>query len=390
MRIPSFDSILINVVYLSESATRLVSHCFQGEIVLSKSQTCLFQSTIVSLTLNQMAVAETIKMAGAIDSKYAITATLNCIGAKCDGTYQYTKVGKPIALRGSLSPAGVLSLTESGADGKPTGAFTGKMVQNKRFVGTWTNPKKDRSMPFLLANMNDSAALSNGLDGIIVSRATTSAVKKGGATDKATVAYPKVTQTPWGDPGLNAKVNAAISLKTVLKQSPEEFIEEVKSGNHWLNSIDYVVNYNKNNLLDIDFTMEGCGAYPSASVEHVLVDTSKGKSVSPSEAFTPEGVVSLKKILEKEMKEEMASTIKENKKNAEAEEMLAGIFGSAPTITTKDLLPFSVSDTGLTFICDWGFPHVALALEPDGKYFFPFSALKPFIKKTGPLGVFVK
>lgn len=347
----------------------------------------MFQSTILALALNQMAGAETIKMAGAIDSKYAITATLNCNGAKCDGTYQYTKVGKPIALRGSLSPAGVVSLTESGADGKTTGMFTGKMVQNKRFVGTWTSPKKDKSMPFLLANVNDSAALSNGIDGIILSRAITSVVKKGGITNKATVAYPKVTLTPWGDPVLNAKVNTAISLKAVLKQSPEEFIEEVKSGNHWLNSIDYVVNYNKNNLLDIDFTMEGCGAYPSASVEHVLVDTSKGKAVSPSEAFTPEGVVALKKILDKEMKEEIASTIKEK---SEEKETLTGIFGSSPPATTKELLPFSVSDEGLTFICNWGFPHVALALEPEGRYFFPFSALKSYIKKTGPLGIFVR
>lgn len=346
----------------------------------------LLPATLVGLICNA-ADAETIKMAGAIDSKYAISATLNCNGAKCDGTYQYTRVGKPIALRGSLSPAGILSLSESGSDGKSTGLFTGKMVQNKRFVGTWTNPKKDKAMPFLLANVNDSTALSNGIDGIILSLATTRAAKKGGLTDKATVNYPKVAQTPWGDPALNAKINTAISLKAVMKQSPEEFIEEVKSGNYWLNSIDYVVNYNKNNLLDIDFTMEGCGAYPSASVEHVLVDTSKGRSVSPSEAFTPAGTTALKKLIEKEMKEEVAATFKENPVEMDS---LKDIFDSAPKVTTKDLLPFSVSDKGLTFICDWGFPHAVLALEPEGKYFFPFSALKSYITRTGPLGIFVK
>lgn len=326
-------------------------------------------------------------MSGSIDSKFAISATLECNGTNCDGTYQYTGIGKPIPLRGTLSKTGALTLAEFGEGSKTTGTFSGKLRGNKCFSGTWSNPKKDKSMPFLLANVNDPSALNNGVDGIILSRATKSVAKTGGVSTKATLIYPVVMVKPWGDPAVNNKTNAAISLKRVLKQSAEDFIAAVKSGDNWLDSIDYVVDYNKNNLLSLDFTMEGCGAYPSASVEHVLVDTSTGKPVLASDAFTDAGRVALKALLEKEMRAEMASVLKEN---PDEKETLNGIFEYAPKLAVKELLPFSVSDAGLTFICDWGFPHVALALEPDGKYFIPFSRLRSYINKSGPLAVFVK
>ena len=51
---------------------------------------------------------------------------------------------------------------------------------------------------------------------------------------------------------------------------------------------------------------------------------------------------------------------------------------------------FPISDEGVTFYYDYGFPHVIQALAPDGQYFFKWAELKPFIKPDGLLARFVR
>ena len=58
--------------------------------------------------------------------------------------------------------------------------------------------------------------------------------------------------------------------------------------------------------------------------------------------------------------------------------------------TLENLDDFSISDKGITFQYDYGFAHAIQALQPDGTYFFTFAQLKPYIKKTGVFGQFVK
>jgi hypothetical protein len=49
---------------------------------------------------------------GAINNRYAIKMSLSIEGSKVSGSYYYVKVGKPIAVRGSLDNSGRLSLEE--------------------------------------------------------------------------------------------------------------------------------------------------------------------------------------------------------------------------------------------------------------------------------------
>ena len=50
----------------------------------------------------------------------------------------------------------------------------------------------------------------------------------------------------------------------------------------------------------------------------------------------------------------------------------------------------SIYGRGVTFYFDAGFPHVIQALEPDEEYFFSYAELRPYIKRNGPLAVFVR
>ncbi|MCI0524896.1 MAG: hypothetical protein L0Y75_06490 [Acidobacteria bacterium] len=56
----------------------------------------------------------------------------------------------------------------------------------------------------------------------------------------------------------------------------------------------------------------------------------------------------------------------------------------------ENLDDFSVNITGVTFLYDFGFPHVVKALEPSGRYFFSYEGLKQYIKRDGLLGVFIR
>ena len=57
---------------------------------------------------------------------------------------------------------------------------------------------------------------------------------------------------------------------------------------------------------------------------------------------------------------------------------------------TENLDDFSVGAKGITFLYDAGLPHVIKAFEPEGRYFFSYSELTPYLNRTGPLGQFIR
>ncbi|MEK7725522.1 MAG: hypothetical protein AAB336_14310 [Acidobacteriota bacterium] len=178
------------------------------------------------------------------------------------------------------------------------------------------------------------------------------------------------------------KIEAILSYEKTFDFKISEQIKD----EYWLDSCDYKVNFNKNNILDVELFMEGSGAYPSVSTKYLIVNTKSGTRVKPSDVFVNQsGLASMiKKAQAAEMKKE-GDRIKKDEPDFDPAEY----FNNAK-YTSENLWSFTVSDKGITFHYDYGFPHVALALQPDGNYFYKWSELKPFIKKDGLFGVFVK
>ena len=50
-----------------------------------------------------------------------------------------------------------------------------------------------------------------------------------------------------------------------------------------------------------------------------------------------------------------------------------------------DLNRFRLDEKGVTFVYDFGFPHVSEALEPSGEYFLSWEELRPYVEPGGPL-----
>lgn len=163
---------------------------------------------------------------------------------------------------------------------------------------------------------------------------------------------------------------------------------------HWLSSLDYVVKYNKHNILDLWLIMEGVGAYPDGLVKHFVFDTRTGNKVGIPDLFAAPRMPALLLKIREVMKRTEAEAFKESE---EVREMLEGYredqteFHLKPDqIDFKNLDGFTISDTGVTFLYDYSYPHVAQALEPSGEFFISYRELKPFIRRDGLLARFVR
>ena len=195
-----------------------------------------------------------------------------------------------------------------------------------------------------------------------------------------TVTYPKVSGLT---PALNKKVETTISYQGVLDLNLKEELGE----HQWLEDADYIVNYNKRGVLDITLSMEGSAAYPSTYNKTVVVDLKTGSRVRPQDLFV--NLNGLASMCRKAQKAEIAKSIETIKKENPDEQEPEWFFKDA-NFAVANLKEFSVSDRGVTFLYDYAFPHVALALQPDGRFFFNWRQLKSYIKQGGLLHQFVR
>ena len=203
---------------------------------------------------------------------------------------------------------------------------------------------------------------------------------------RALVTYPIVSGL--SDARVLRKVRAALDLKNVFDTSLAEYRQDA-----WLEELDFKVNYNKNQLLDITFWQTGTAAYPDTHHKHFTISLRTGDVLKAADVFEPASLYALAGLAHEKLRAEIGEMVKvvEEDPHLAAEDKpslkdaLAGLsFGVA------DLDNFMVGDRGLTFLYDAGFPHAVQALEPDGQYFFSYAQLAPYIRRGGPLGRFVK
>jgi hypothetical protein len=203
---------------------------------------------------------------------------------------------------------------------------------------------------------------------------------------RAVINYPVVSGI--ADREVLRKVRALLDLKNVFETSLEEYRED-----GWLTELTYRVNYNRNNILDITFTEEGAGAYPDTHEKHFAINLRTGEVIKAADAFEAEAFPRLVEMASAKLRAEAAAQLA-----AAAKEGDAGRGEDDPlrqqlrelTFGRENLDDFEVSDRGVTFLYDAGFPHVIQAYEPEGRYFFSYAQLRRYVRRGGPLGTFVK
>jgi len=198
---------------------------------------------------------------------------------------------------------------------------------------------------------------------------------------KATIHYPFVS-------GLRnqmvlRRVRSLLSIKNVFDTSLKEYRED-----NWLDEFDYEVNYNANYILDITFSVHGEGPYPDSHSRTIPIDLKTGTILKARDIFVEDKLGELAAAVNIKLKLEVAELIKTAKERDDADsiiELLADL-----KFEIKDLDDFSISQEGVIFLYEADLPHVYIGFEPEGRYLFPYSTLKSFIKPDSRLAQFVK
>jgi hypothetical protein len=199
------------------------------------------------------------------------------------------------------------------------------------------------------------------------------------AYKQATLRIPSITAGP--NATVLKQVQAAIDPKNVLGESVKELETEFKSTG-WLSSVTYQVDYNKNSIVQLTYTKEGVGAYPSTFKFYVAVDLQTGRVVKVADLFTPEGLEKVADSINQSMQKRIQTAIAKNaNQDTDLKSRLSG-----KQFQVENLNTFVIGEKGITFIYDFDFPHVIQALAPDGKFFLSYTELQPFLKPIGRLG----
>jgi hypothetical protein len=182
-------------------------------------------------------------------------------------------------------------------------------------------------------------------------------------------------------PALSQKITASISPIKVLEINLKEEIGEYQ----WLEEADYKILFNQQGVLCVELWMTGTAAYPDSVTKTVVVDITKGARLGVTDVL--KDLEKLVPLVKKKQRAEITAATKEMKSDPDAkpEELF-----SETNFTVEDFKDFAIDATGVTFMYDYGFPHVLEALQPEGKYHFAWAELKPFIRSDGLLARFVR
>lgn len=201
----------------------------------------------------------------------------------------------------------------------------------------------------------------------------------------AVVIYPVVSGLT--NPLVLRRVRSLLTFKNIFDYSLDDYRNDA-----WLSEFDYLVNHNGNYLLDITFTQSGMAAYPDEHSKHFLINLKDGSLVKASEVFEPSKLAALAAMVDSKLQTELKQMANENASmndmEASDKESLKDAHRNL-RFEVENLDEFSVGRKGITFLYDAGFPHVIKAFEPEGRYFFSYSELKPYIKRNGSLRQFV-
>jgi hypothetical protein len=199
---------------------------------------------------------------------------------------------------------------------------------------------------------------------------------------RATVSYPVISGL--SNPVVLRRVRSVLEFKNIFDSSLEEYRDDT-----WLTDFSYQIDYNRNYILDITFTQSGVGAYPDENTRHFLIDLRDGRIIKRSDAFVASKLEELASLVDAQLQKELKEIAKEN--TGSTSEYMESLASQGDLkFAARNLDDLSVGTTGITFLYDAGFPHVIKAFQPTGAYFFSYSQLKPYIKRDGPLGQFVK
>lgn len=175
-----------------------------------------------------------------------------------------------------------------------------------------------------------------------------------------------------GDMAVGA-MNDALSWEAVTGESFGETIDVYTRMQRGHTGSDFTVNYNAGGILDITVLVEFLGAYPSTGYRHFCFDVSTGRAVRFPNLLRPGGGEALVGVLDSMLQVNIAAEA--------ADSLLEPGMYEGYVFRVENLESFSISEHGVWFHYDFGFPHALKAAEPDGELFIPAGLVVPMLSE---------
>ena len=170
-----------------------------------------------------------------------------------------------------------------------------------------------------------------------------------------------------------------LDIKKILKRDSDD----------GLINLDYEVTYNRNNLLSINITLEGCGAYCSNTTYFFNFDLISSKSLKLNDFILTSRLDDFREKVMSDKNRFLKSYLDEEKKICLSEEGL-GIetFDNIAEMVQNDcmnalnLTEWKISLTSIEFNEPCSFAHAIRSQEPDYKLEYHFKDIASFLSEN--------
>jgi hypothetical protein len=315
-------------------------------------------------------------------------------GDRLTGTYFYPKVGKNIALSGTVDKSGNVDLRESDESGKETGIFKGKWKPATdspdpnltAIEGKWSKPDGSKETAFQVSQqpIEFTAAV----------RVTPKVIKE---TNKEKfyaidAEYPQIE----GDARFEKFNREARGLitKDVAAFKVGQTSEESETGNDNVLAdeartstldIGYEIRYATDDLISVEFsegTYEAGAAHGNSNTTVLNYDVKNGKKLALADLFNPNS--KYLSVISAYCIKDLRDRSKKDKDAMLDEEMMKS--GASPRADNYDAVAITKKGLWVTFD-----PYQVAAYAAGPQYVLvPYSALKDIIKPDGPVAVLAK
>jgi hypothetical protein len=133
--------------------------------------------------------------------------------------------------------------------------------------------------------------------------------------------------------------------------------------------------------------MSGSGHFSSTFSRDVVIDLKTGRAVKADDVF--ENMDGLAKVVFKYQQAEIEQAMIDIPKMEGYGDFDSGKWFGDMTINIQNLQEFSVSDDGVIFKFEYGFPRIMLSAQPPGIFLIKWQEMKPYIRRRGLLGKLV-
>jgi Protein of unknown function (DUF3298)/Deacetylase PdaC len=329
---------------------------------------------------------------GMIAGNLRIEMTLLRDGERLAGNYFYPKVGKNIALSGTIDKDGNVSISESDDGGKQTGVFKGKWKPAtdspdpnlNEIDGKWSRPDGSKETAFLVSQQPIE------LSGAV--RFAPKVIKEANKEKRYTVdaEYPQIE----GDARFDKFNREARSLitKDVAAFKTAETVSETDPSNETpaeqtdsTLDVGYEIRYATDDLISVELTEADYerGAAHSNILTMVLnYDVKNGKKLALADLFNAKAnyLSAISTYCSKELQDRLK---KDKDSMLDADMMKSGTSARADNYKA-----WAITKKGLWITFD---PYQVASYAAGPQYVLvPYSALKDLIKPDGPVGNFAK